>query len=230
MCILRAVSKVDEAHRTTGVTLFGEDESNFVRVHDADYLKAKRRLYMTATPRIYDEKVKDKADEHSAEIASMDNEELFGSEFHHLPFGEAVEKGLLTDYKVLVLTVDQSLVAGPLQTQLAGSDSELNLDEATRIVVCWNGLAKRAGTSVDGLGFEPGEIPMRRAVAFARDIASSKLAAEMFPRVVDAYRDTLDYDGDGDDTTATNNPDLYCSVKQSTARSTRCAATSISGG
>lgn len=202
----------DEAHRTTGVTLYGEDESNFVRIHDGDFIKAKRRLYMTATPRIYDEKVKDKAEEHSAEIASMDNEELFGPEFHHLPFGEAVEKGLLTDYKVLVLTVDQNLVAGPMQTQLAGPDSELNLDDATRIVGCWNGLAKRAGATVDGTGFAPGEPPMRRAVAFAKDIAASKQVAAMFPRVVDAYRDSLDDDND-DETAATNNPNLYCSVQ-----------------
>lgn len=202
----------DEAHRTTGVTLYDEDESNFVRIHDGDFIKAKRRLYMTATPRIYDEKVKDKAEEHSAEIASMDNEELFGPEFHHLPFGEAVEKGLLTDYKVLVLTVDQNLVAGPMQTQLAGPDSELNLDDATRIVGCWNGLAKRAGATVDGTGFAPGEPPMRRAVAFAKDIAASKQVAAMFPRVVDAYRDSLDDDND-DETAATNNPNLYCSVQ-----------------
>ncbi|SKR54876.1 helicase [Mycobacteroides abscessus subsp. massiliense] len=202
----------DEAHRTTGVTLSSDPESNFVRIHDSDFIKATRRLYMTATPRIYDEKVKGKAEEHSAEITSMDNEELYGPEFHHLPFGEAVEKGLLTDYKVLVLTVDQNLVAGPMQSQLAGPDNELNLDDATRIVGCWNGLAKRAGATVDGTGFAPGENPMRRAVAFAKDIASSKQVAEMFPRVVDAYRDTLDDDSD-DDTATTNNPDLYCSVQ-----------------
>lgn len=202
----------DEAHRTTGVTLQGEDESNFVKVHDPQYLKAKRRLYMTATPRIYDQKVKEKAEEHSAEIASMDKEEYFGPEFHHLGFGEAVEKGLLTDYKVLVLTVDQSVVAGPMQDQLAGPGRELNLDDATRIVGCWNGLAKRAGASVDGSTFVPGENPMRRAVAFAKDIASSKSVAEMFPLVVDAYRETLD-DDDEDDTTASNNRDLYCSVQ-----------------
>ncbi|BDB63509.1 hypothetical protein RDE2_53030 (plasmid) [Rhodococcus sp. RDE2] len=80
----------DEAHRTTGVTLFGEDESNFVRVHDGDYLKADRRLYMTATPRIFDESVREKADEHSAELSSMDDETKFGPEFHRLSFGDAV--------------------------------------------------------------------------------------------------------------------------------------------
>lgn len=188
----------DEAHRTTGVTLEGVDESNFVKVHDAAYLHADRRLYMTATPRIYDETVKAKADEHSAEITSMDDETKYGPEFHRLSFGEAVERGLLTDYKVLVLTVDEEMVAAPLQTQLAGGDGELRLDDATKIVGCWNGLAKRAGKTPDGQGFVPGEAPMRRAVAFAKDIAASKKVAELFPKVVDAYREMLtDSQNDG---------------------------------
>ena len=188
----------DEAHRTTGVTFEGVDESSFVKVHDAAYLHADRRLYMTATPRIYDETVKAKADEHSAEITSMDDETKYGPEFHRLSFGEAVERGLLTDYKVLVLTVDEEMVAAPLQTQLAGGDGELRLDDATKIVGCWNGLAKRAGKTPDGQGFVPGAAPMRRAVAFAKDIAASKKVAELFPKVVDAYREMLtDSQNDG---------------------------------
>lgn len=195
----------DEAHRTTGVTLEGSDESNFVRVHDEDYLHATRRLYMTATPRIYDEKVKAKADEHSAEITSMDDETKYGPEFHRLSFGEAVERGLLTDYKVLVLTVDEEMVAAPLQAQLAGPDGDLRLDDATKIVGAWNGLAKRAGKTPDGQGFAPGEVPMRRAVAFAKDIAASKKVAELFPRVVETYREMLtDSIDDGHDVNTTN--------------------------
>ncbi|WP_179473678.1 DEAD/DEAH box helicase [Mycolicibacterium vinylchloridicum] len=195
----------DEAHRTTGVTLEGADESNFVRVHDEDYLHATRRLYMTATPRIYDETVKAKADEHSAEITSMDDETKYGPEFHRLSFGEAVERGLLTDYKVLVLTVDEEMVAAPLQAQLAGPDGDLRLDDATKIVGAWNGLAKRAGKTPDGQGFAPGEAPMRRAVAFARDIAASKKVADLFPRVVETYREMLsDSIDDGHDVNTTN--------------------------
>jgi predicted helicase len=195
----------DEAHRTTGVTLEGADESNFVRVHDSDYIKSARRLYMTATPRIFDESVKTKADEHSAEITSMDDEDKYGPEFHRLSFGQAVERGLLTDYKVLVLTVDEEMVAAPLQTQLAGPDGDLRLDDATKIVGAWNGLAKRAGRTPDGTGFAPGEPPMRRAVAFAKDIATSKKIAELLPRVVDTYRDMLtDSIDDGHDVNTTN--------------------------
>lgn len=193
----------DEAHRTTGVTLAGDDESNFVRVHDAGYLKAARRLYMTATPRIFDENVKGKADEHSAELVSMDDELKFGPEFHRLSFGEAVERGLLTDYKVMVLTVDKSVIAPRLAQELAGVSGELMLDDASKIVGCWNGLAKRAST-----GLAAGEPPMRRAVAFARDIKTSKQVAEMFPKVVEAYQDLLDEHPDAD----TTNRGLGCVV------------------
>ncbi|WP_063054754.1 DEAD/DEAH box helicase [Nocardia salmonicida] len=203
----------DEAHRTTGVKLFGQEESNFVRVHDTDYLKATRRLYMTATPRIFDETVKEKAQEHSAELSSMDDETVFGPQFHRLSFGDAVERGLLTDYKVIVLTVDEDLVASPLQQQLAGEFSELRLDDASKIVGCWNGLAKRAGRTPDGTGFAAGEPPMRRAVVFAKDIAASKQVAEVFPAVVDTYRDLLsDSEGYGHAVSATN-LDLACSVR-----------------
>lgn len=203
----------DEAHRTTGVTLFGEDDSNFVRVHDAEFLKATRRLYMTATPRIFDESVKDKAEEHSAELTSMDDETVYGPEFHRLSFGAAVDRGLLTDYKVIVLTVDESLMAAPLQDQLAGVHSELRLDDASKIIGCWNGLAKRAGETPEGTGFAPGEAPMRRAVAFAKDIAASKQVAEVFPTVVDAYRDLLDNSENDGGTVDSTNLDLTCSVR-----------------
>ena len=202
----------DEAHRTTGVTLFGEDDSNFVRVHDAEFLKAARRLYMTATPRIFDDSVKDKAEEHSAELTSMDDEIVYGPEFHRLSFGAAVERGLLTDYKVIVLTVDESLMAAPLQDQLAGVHSELRLDDASKIIGCWNALAKRAGETPEGTGFAPGEAPMRRAVAFAKDIAASKQVAEVFPTVVDAYRDLLENSENDGRTVDSTNLDLTCSV------------------
>lgn len=202
----------DEAHRTTGVTLAGEDASNFVRVHDAGYLKAKLRLYMTATPRIFDENVKDKADQHSAELVSMDDEYVYGPEFHRLSFGDAVDRGLLSDYKVLVLTVDRSVMAPRLQKELAGVSGELQLDDASKIVGCWNGLAKRAGTAPDGTGFTAGEPPMRRAVAFARDIKTSKQVAQTFPLVVEAYGALLNAREDDGQPVDDTNRNLRCEV------------------
>ena len=176
----------DEAHRTTGTTLAGDDESAFVRVHNDDYLPASKRLYMTATPRIYDDNSRAKAGQANAVLASMDDEELYGPEFHRLGFGEAVEADLLTDYKVLVLTVDEEAVARTFQSQLSDSDNELDLDDAAKIVGCWNGLAKR-GRSEHNFADDPE--PMRRAVAFAGNIKSSKRIEELFTEVTRYYVD-----------------------------------------
>ncbi|MFJ7775054.1 DEAD/DEAH box helicase [Streptomyces yangpuensis] len=182
----------DEAHRTTGVTLAGNDESAFVRVHDNDYLAGDRRLYMTATPRIYNEDTKTDAKNADAVLASMDDETTFGPEFHRLGFGQAVEQGLLTDYKVLILTIDEGVVAKTLQQGIAGGSSELTLDDAAKIIGCWNAMAKRTGTFADGSGFAEDEAPMKRAVAFARSIADSKAIAQRFNEVVEAYEDADD--------------------------------------
>lgn len=179
----------DEAHRTTGVTLAGEDASNFVRIHEGDYIKADKRLYMTATPKLFDDDVKDKAADHSAELASMDDEGVYGPEFHRLGFGEAVERGLLTDYKVLVMTVDEDVAA----EALANSPGQLvNLTTASAIIGAWNALAKRSG-KLQGTkdGFEVNAKPMQRTVAFAKDIKHSKQIADSFPALVAAHQESL---------------------------------------
>lgn len=100
----------DEAHRTTGVTLKDEDDSAFVKVHDNTFIQAKKRLYMTATPRLYAEESKKKAKEADAYLCSMDDEAMYGPEVFRIGFGEAVDKNLLADYKVLVLTLSESQI------------------------------------------------------------------------------------------------------------------------
>lgn len=166
----------DEAHRTTGATLAGADESAFVRVHDDAYLRGAKRLYMTATPRIYNDSTKAEASRKDALLASMDDAALYGEELFRLGFGEAVSHNLLTDYKVLVLTVSEDQIASRLQSSLA-EDGQLRLDDAARIVGCWNALAKRSAEAGD---FGTDAQPMRTAVAFARDIATSKRFASSF--------------------------------------------------
>jgi predicted helicase len=137
----------DEAHRTTGVTLSGQDESRFVKIHDAKFILGKKRLYMTATPRIYSDDTKVKAKEGDAELCSMDDPAIFGEELHRLGFGEAVGSALLSDYKVLVLAVDEKYVTKTFQRQIADADNSLKLEDAVRITGCWNGLAKRGLTT-----------------------------------------------------------------------------------
>jgi predicted helicase len=175
----------DEAHRTTGVVLDGEDESNFVRVHDNNFIKGSKRLYMTATPRIYSDSSKAKAEEAKAVPVSMDNEEQYGQEFHRLNFGNAVSRGLLSDYKVLVLTVSETQVSKSLQKILTDGD-ELKLQDAIKIVGCYNGLRKRSTNPED---FLVDKTPMRTAVAFSRSIKDSKRIAELFGTVTKALND-----------------------------------------
>lgn len=178
----------DEAHRTTGATFDGEDESAFVMVHSNDNIMAKKRLYMTATPRIYSEDAK--ATE-GVELFSMDKEELFGKELHVLNFSRAVALNLLVDYKVIVLSVEESVINRRLQKLLQDENNELNVDDAAKIVGCWKALAKH--------GLSDSEEPMKRAVAFCQVIGtdykgkahkvSSKLISEMFSDVVKTYQE-----------------------------------------
>ncbi|MER9284719.1 DEAD/DEAH box helicase [Mesorhizobium australicum] len=173
----------DEAHRTTGATLDGEDESNFVKIHNQHFIAGKKRLYMTATPRVYGDAVKSKANEASAVLCSMDDESLYGKTLFARGFGWAVENKLLTDYKVLVLAVDEQMVSGGVQKRLADGTSELKLDDATKIIGCYKALTKH------GLKQEllTDPLPMKRGLAFCKDIAASKLIQSEFSAVISEY-------------------------------------------
>jgi predicted helicase len=184
----------DEAHRTTGVTLAGEDESNFVRIHDNDHVESKKRLYMTATPRIYGEKAHTKAGEAGAELCSMDDPTKFGPMLFHRGFSWAVENDLLTDYKVIVLAMDEGLVSRGVQNMLSAGDNELQLDDASRIIGCYKALTK--ASLQNDLSYDAQ--PMRRALAFCRDIKSSQLIESEFSKVVEEYLDTVDEDDDSE--------------------------------
>ena len=180
----------DEAHRTTGVTLSGDDESYFQKVHDQKFIQGKKRLYMTATPKLYGETAKVKAKENDAVICSMDDEGYYGPEFHRLGFYQAVSSGLLTDYKVMVLAVDEKYVSATFQRQLADSNNELNLKDAVKIIGCWNGLSKRMASDADGQAISEDLAPMRRAVAFSRSIKESERIKSLFSEIIDEYRRT----------------------------------------
>ena len=184
----------DEAHRTTGATFGDEDESDFVKVHDAGFLQAVKRLYMTATPRIYGDTAKASAVKDNVALCSMDDEALYGPELFVITFSEAVKRGLLVDYKVIVLAVEESHVNRRLQQLLASPDNDLKMDDAAKIVGCWKALAKQ------GLEEELNgdSAAMKRAVAFCQVIevskgakthkVSSKNIANMFQAVVEAYQ------------------------------------------
>nr|WP_310785947.1 DEAD/DEAH box helicase family protein [Fusobacterium nucleatum] len=163
----------DEAHRTTGVTLKNEDESNFVKVHSNEFIKSKKRLYMTATPRLYDDNSKSKAKESEAYLCSMDDKNLYGDEIYRIGFGKAVENNLLADYKVLILTLNSSQIPRELQAIIANGESEFKVDDATKLIGCINGLSKQI-LETEGIIKSTDPEPMKRGVAFCRDIKTSK--------------------------------------------------------
>nr|WP_202394805.1 type ISP restriction/modification enzyme [Xanthomonas sp. LMG 9002] len=188
----------DEAHRTTGATFEGDDESAFVRVHDAGYIRAAKRLYMTATPRIYGSEARAIAERDNVALYSMDNEAWYGKQLFVITFSEAVKRGLLVDYKVIVLAVEESHINRRLQALLKDENNTLRVDDAAKIVGCWKALAK-LGIHEDGTDTPE---PMKRAVAFCQVIepgkggkthkVSSKEIAGMFQAVVEAYQDAED--------------------------------------
>jgi len=180
----------DEAHRTTGVTLASDDTSAFVKVHDNNFIQARKRLYMTATPRLYDDNSKSKAAEAEAILCSMDDIELYGNEIYRIGFGEAVERNLLSDYKVLILTVSENDVPLAVQKMVADSNNEINSDDASKLIGCINALSKRI-IGDDGTIKRDDPQPMRRAVAFCQSIAISKKIAKAFEETKNTYFSTL---------------------------------------
>ena len=168
----------DEAHRTTGAHLAGE-ASSFVLVHDAGKVRAAKRLYMTATPRIYAETAKLKAKEEDVYVASMDNESQYGPEFHRLSFAEAVEADLLSDYKVTILAISEKQIARDYQRLLVEGEA---LADVGRVIGCLNGLAK---VDPEGREFQDDPEPMHRAVAFSNTIKYSKHFVSLVEREQD---------------------------------------------
>ena len=174
----------DEAHRTTGVSLTKESESAFTKVHDNTIIKAKKRLYMTATPRLYDENSKSKAAQNEAFICSMDDEKIYGKEIYRIGFGEAVEKDLLTDYKVLILTMSDKDVPPSVQNMISDKDNEITADDASKLIGCINAMSKQV-LGDEGLIKASDPDPMKSAVAFCQNIKISK-------RITDTFNDTAD--------------------------------------
>ena len=180
----------DEAHRTTGVTLAGNDESSFVKVHDNSFINADKRVYMTATPRLYGDESKKKAEEASAVVCSMDDEALYGKEMYRIGFGEAVERDLLSDYKVLILTLSENDVTPEVQKVLQNSEQEIGIDDASKLIGCINAMSKQIISDTGKVNANDPE-PMRRAVAFTTNIKTSRKITGSFNEIGDTYASSV---------------------------------------
>lgn len=176
----------DEAHRTTGAKALGEEASVFTRVHNNNYVKANKRLYQTATPKIYGTDAKQKAEDSSIVLSSMDNKDIYGEEIFRLGFGQAVLNDILTDYKVMVLAVDETAIKKDMQKILNIEGNGLGVDDVSKLIGVWNGLMKRS--SVDKEAVFEGK-PMQRAISFINTINNSKKISSQFNEVVNEYLD-----------------------------------------
>ena len=187
----------DEAHRTTGVKIADKDESNFTKIHSNDNVQGRKRLYMTATPRLYGESAKIKASEKDCILCSMDDKALYGEEFYRVNFSYAVQNGLLTDYKVLVLTVSEDDVPENIKRDITDKTTELNFDDTSKLIGVINGLSKMVRGD-DHRTWDADPRMMRRAVAFCSAIGNeskagtSKYIASVLPRISQKYEENLD--------------------------------------
>jgi predicted helicase len=180
----------DEAHRTTGVSISGQEESVFTKVHNNDFIKSKKRLYMTATPRLFSDDVKSKAAESDATLCSMDDKSLYGEEIYRIGFGEAVEKNLLSDYKVLILTLNESNVPPSLWKMIDDGSNEINSDDVSKLIGCINALSKRV-LGDEGVIESTDPEPMKRGVAFCSSITNSQKITSTFNIASEDYITSL---------------------------------------
>ena len=177
----------DEAHRTTGAHEATKEASAFSKVHSNTNVKGLKRMYQTATPKIYGESAKKNAKDKSILLSSMDDESKYGEVFFRMGFGQAVSRDILTDYKVMVLAVDEAAIQKDMQRTLADPENGLNIDDVGRIVGIWNGMMRRNGYKNPIKNSPYDGAPLERAIAFTRTIEESKKVSGQFEEVVNEY-------------------------------------------
>lgn len=202
----------DEAHRTVGAMYSSnerDDKNAFTLCHSDENIKAKKRLYMTATPKVYSESSKAKAKESDNVIYSMDDGEVFGEEIYTLNFSKAIALDLLTDYKVIILAVRKENLSGVTNSvnqkisQLKAEGTKLdkkliNNEFVCKIVGTHKGLAKQDLIVLDEENKEDHNLqnqydttPSQRAINFCKSINTSKNIKDSFETIMECYDEEL---------------------------------------
>ncbi|GAA8131140.1 DEAD/DEAH box helicase family protein [Helicobacter pylori] len=202
----------DEAHRTVGAMYSSnerDDKNAFTLCHSDEHIKAKKRLYMTATPKVYSESSKAKAKESDNVIYSMDDAEIFGEEIYTLNFSKAIALDLLTDYKVIILAVRKENLSGVTNSvnqkisQLKAEGTKLdkkliNNEFVCKIVGTHKGLAKQDLIVLDEKNKEDHNLqnkydtaPSQRAINFCKSINTSKNIKDSFETIMECYDEEL---------------------------------------
>ncbi len=202
----------DEAHRTVGAMYSSnerDDKNAFTLCHSDGNIKAKKRLYMTATPKVYSESSKARAKESDNAIYSMDDEEVFGEEIYTLNFEKAIALDLLTDYKVMILAVRKENLSGVtnsvnqkisrLEAKGTKLDKKLiNNEFVCKIIGTHKGLAKQDLIALDDENKEDCDLqnkndttPSQRAISFCKSISTSKRIKDSFETIMECYNEEL---------------------------------------
>ncbi|GAA7850103.1 DEAD/DEAH box helicase family protein [Helicobacter pylori] len=202
----------DEAHRTVGAmysTNERDDKNAFTLCHSDEHIKAKKRLYMTATPKVYSESSKAKAKEKDNVIYSMDDAGIFGGEIYTLNFERAIALDLLTDYKVIILAVRKENLSGVtnsvnkkislLEAKGTKLDKKLiNNEFVCKIIGTHKGLAKQDIIALDDENQEDNDLqnkkdatPSQRAINFCKSIGTSKRIKDSFETIMECYDEEL---------------------------------------
>ncbi|NHB25702.1 restriction endonuclease [Helicobacter pylori] len=202
----------DEAHRTVGAMYSSnerDDKNAFTLCHSDEHIRAKKRLYMTATPKVYSESSKAKAKESDNAIYSMDDAEIFGEEIYTLNFERAIALDLLTDYKVMILAVRKENLSGVTNSvnkkisQLKAEGTKLdkkliNNEFVCKIVGTHKGLAKQDLIVLDEENKEDNDLqnkndtaPSQRAISFCKSIQTSKNIKDSFETIMECYDEEL---------------------------------------
>ncbi|GAA7399791.1 DEAD/DEAH box helicase family protein [Helicobacter pylori] len=202
----------DEAHRTVGAMYSSnerDDKNAFTLCHSDENIKAKKRLYMTATPKVYSESSKAKAKEKDNVIYSMDDADTFGEEIYTLNFERAIALDLLTDYKVIILAVRKENLSGVTNSvnkkisQLEAKGTKLdkkliNNEFVCKIVGTHKGLAKQDLIVLDEKNKEDNDLKdkkdtfvSQRAISFCKSIQTSKNIKDSFETIMECYDEEL---------------------------------------
>ncbi|EJC27135.1 eco57I restriction-modification methylase family protein [Helicobacter pylori Hp H-5b] len=202
----------DEAHRTVGAmysTNERDDKNAFTLCHSDENIKATKRLYMTATPKVYSESSKAKAKEKDNVIYSMDDAQTFGEEIYTLNFERAIALDLLTDYKVIILAVRSENLSGVTNSvnkkisQLEAKGTKLdkkliNNEFVCKIVGTHKGLAKQDVIALDDENKEDNDLKNKadtfvsqRAISFCKSIQTSKNIKDSFETIMECYDEEL---------------------------------------
>ncbi|WP_425330598.1 type ISP restriction/modification enzyme [Helicobacter pylori] len=202
----------DEAHRTVGAIYSSnerDDKNAFTLCHSDENIQAKKRLYMTATPKVYSESSKARAKESDNAIYSMDDEGIFGEEIYTLNFTKAIALDLLTDYKVMILAVRKENLSGVtnsvnkkisrLEAQGTKLDKKLIDNEfVCKIIGTHKGLAKQDLIALDdenkkdhNLQNKNDTTPSQRAISFCKSINTSKNIKDSFETIMECYDEEL---------------------------------------